>query len=465
MSEKGLNDLPGELRKLHTRGSDALLKDNFDYAIEMFMLILAKEPAVFDVRKALRTAQLKKSGSGGGFFKKMMNSAGASPLVAKAQIALRSEPAGALQIAEQILNSDPTNSAAHRIVVEAATALSLPRTAVLSLEILLRNSPKDRDVAIQFANALAGTGEVARAERMLAEFYKSFPNDAELHQALKDISARKTLDEGGYEALSTGTGSYRDILKDKEEAVKLEQENRLVQTEDTTEKLIKEYEQRMKSEPTNQKMLRSLAELYTSKSEFKRALEIYDKLNAIDGGADPTLARAIAETIGKRFDHELGQLDASAPDYTEKAARLQAEKQEFQLNECKKRVDKYPSDLQLRFELGQLYFQVGKIAEAGQEFQKAQGNPNRRISAMNFLAQCYARRKMYDLAARQLQNAIKEKLVFDDEKKDLLYNFGSVLESMGKKDESVEQFKQIYEVDMSYKDVAARVEASYSEQS
>jgi Tfp pilus assembly protein PilF len=121
--------------------------------------------------------------------------------------------------------------------------------------------------------------------------------------------------------------------------------------------------------------------------------------------------------------------------------------------------------LQLRFELGQLYFQVGKIAEAGQEFQKAQGNPNRRISAMNFLAQCYARRKMYDLAARQLQNAIKEKLVFDDEKKDLLYNFGSVLESMGKKDESVEQFKQIYEVDMSYKDVAARVEASYSEQS
>ena len=83
---------------------------------------------------------------------------------------------------------------------------------------------------------------------------------------------------------------------------------------------------------------------------------------------------------------------------------------------------------------------------------------------MNYLAQCFAKRKMFDLAARTLQNAIKEKPAFDDEKKDLIYNLGVVLENMGKKEEAIEQFKQIYEMDAGYKDVAAKVEAFYSGQ-
>ena len=63
-----------------------------------------------------------------------------------------------------------------------------------------------------------------------------------------------------------------------------------------------------------------------------------------------------------------------------------------------------------------------------------------------------------------MQNAIKEKPVFDDEKKELVYNLGCVLESMGKKEEAIEQFKLIYEMDTSYKDVAAKVDAFYAGQ-
>jgi len=72
---------------------------------------------------------------------------------------------------------------------------------------------------------------------------------------------------------------------------------------------------------------------------------------------------------------------------------------------------------------------------------------------------------MNDLAARTLQNAIKEKVVFDDEKKELIYNLGAVLDAMGKKDEAAEQFKLIYEVDIGYKDVQERVDAYYAGQS
>jgi hypothetical protein len=39
-----------------------------------------------------------------------------------------------------------------------------------------------------------------------------------------------------------------------------------------------------------------------------------------------------------------------------------------------------------------------------------------------------------------------------------------VFESWGKKDEAIEQFKQIYEVDIGYRDVGAKVDAFYAGQ-
>ena len=464
MAEKSLNELPRDLRMLFTKGSDALQRDNLDYAIDLFNQILAKQPGLYECRKALRTAQMRKAGKGGGFFKKMISSASSSPMVAKGHMALGKDPAEALRIAEQILNGDPHSSGAHKLVVEAATALELPKTAILSLEILAANSPKDKDVAIKYANALADSGETGRAEKVLADLYRAFPTDNELAQALKDLSARKTLDEGGYEALADGSGSYRDILANKEEAVSLEQEKRRVKTEDVAERLINEYEERLKTEPKNLKLLRSLAELYTQKKQFDKALSYYEQIKSSEVGGDASLDRNIADTMVRKFDHQASLLDANAPDYPDKLAKLQAEKQAYQLAECQKRAEKFSTDLQIRFELGQLYFQMGKITEAMKEFQKAQGNPHRRIQALSYLGQCFARRGINDLAATTFQDAIKEKVVFDDEKKELVYLLGCVYEKTAKREDAIAQFKQIYAVDVDYKDVGAKMDAYYGGQ-
>jgi len=466
MAEKSMSEISRELRLLYQKGNDALSRENLDYAIDLFNQVLDKEPGFFDCRKALRTAQAKKAeGSTGGFFKKMLSSAGSSPQVAKAQLALRRNPAEALPIAEQILNGDPNNAAAHRIVIEAATAMDMPRTATMSLETLVRHSPKDKDLVIRAAEALAEHGDIARAEKIMAEAERNFPGDPDVSQAHKNVSARKTLGSGGYENLGGDQSSFRDALRNKSESVTLEQEHRVQKSEDVTERLIGEYETRLKTETQNLKLIRSLAELYTQKKQFEQALELYDRIKASDmGAADATLDRAVADTKVKRFEHQLSQLDATSPEYAEAAAKLSAEKLQFQIAECQKRVEKFPTDLAIRYEMGVLYFQSGKISEAIQEFQKAQQNPHKRIAAMNLLAQCFGKRKMFDLASKTLQNAIKEKVGFDEEKKDLIYNLGCMLESMGKKDEAIEQFKQIYEADIGYRDVAAKVDAYYAGQ-
>jgi len=470
MAEKTVNEISREARLLFTKGSEAVQRENVDYAISLFNQALEKEPAFYEGRKALRAAQFKKAGSsGGGFFKKMLSGAGSSPQIAKAKLALGKNPGEAMAIAEQILNGDPNNSSAHRIIVDAAQALELPGTAALSYETLVKNSPKDRNLAIEFAQALAAAGDVTasennRGEKILMDLLRDNPNDGDLNQALKNLSARKTMDQGGYGALEKGEGSFRDILKNKAEANSLEQQNRVVKTEDTTERLIGEYETRLHTEPNNLKLVRSLAELYTQKKEFEKALELYARIKNSEMGNDPSLETAIVNTTVKRFDHQIASLNPLDADHAEQAARLQAEKFDFQMAEGQKRIEKYPTDLLIRFEMGVLYFQAGKINEAMQEFQKARGNQNKRLAAMGYLAQCYGRKKMFDMAARTLQEVIKEKTGFDDEKKELVYSLGCMLENMGKKEEAIEQFKTIYEMDLGYKDVAAKVDAYYAAQ-
>jgi tetratricopeptide (TPR) repeat protein len=460
MPEKTLADIPRPLRELYEKGNAAFQRNNLDYAIAIFTQVLQKEPGFYDCRKSLRATQHKKGG-GTGLFKRFLGSASSSPLLAKGQMSLRNNPVEALNIAEQVLNGDPSSTSAHKLLAEAALETDLPLTAILSLEIAHKQAPNDKEIALRLGEALTRAGQVAKAEHIYRELERAYPNDQAIQQALKNVVAKRTMVEGGYEALSSGEGSYRDILKDKTESVSLEQEKREVKAGDVADRLILEYEARLVQEPHNLKVLRSIAELCVQKGDFDRGLEYYNRMLQTDGVNDPSLERAVAEVTARKFDHARAQLDPAAPNYAEEHAKLEGDKLAYQIAETKRRVDRYPTDLQLRFELGQLHFKADKLSDAIQEFQRAQANPHIRIAAMNYLGQCFARRGMNDLAVRTFQNAIKEKAGFDDEKKELIYLLGSVLEKTGKKEEAIEQFKQIYEVDIGYRDVAAKIDAYY----
>jgi tetratricopeptide (TPR) repeat protein len=465
MAEKSVNEISRDVRAIFQKGNDALTRENYDYAIDLLNQVLEKEPGFYEGRRALRSAQQKKAGGGGGIFKKLLSGASASPLIAKGQLALRRDPTEALQIGEQILNGDPASNAGHKLIAEAAVALDMPKTAVMSFDVLFKNNPKDKNISIPYANMLAECGQAQLAERILMESARMMPNDPDLHQALKDLSARKTLNEGGYAALESGQGSYRDILRNAEEAKSLEQVNRVQKTEDQAQNLIDEYEARLKTEPNNVRVLRNIAELYTQKKKFDLALQYYERITGTEAGAgDASIAAAIAQTKSRQFDYQIEQLDATAPDYTERVAQINAEKQAYRIAECQKRVEKNPMDLAIRFEMGVLYFNAGKMQEAMAEFQKSKNNLNKEVPSMNYLGQCFAKRKMYPLAVNTFQEAIKKKQVFDEEKKDLVYNLGAVFEAMEKPKEANEQYEQIYAIDIGYRDVAAKVDKFYSEQ-
>jgi tetratricopeptide (TPR) repeat protein len=215
-------------------------------------------------------------------------------------------------------------------------------------------------------------------------------------------------------------------------------------------------------EPKNLGLIREIAKLYTQIRQYDRAIEYYNRIIVEEGLNDPSLEKALTETVTRKYDDQIKALDPQAPDFEEKKAKLRAERLEFELKDAKRRLDKYPNDLSLRFEYAVLCFKAGKIGDAIPEFQKSQNNPHLRIRSLMYLGQCFMKRNMNDLAVRQFQSALKDKVGFDDERKEILYSLGEALEKMGKRDEAIEQFKLIYEVDSSYRDVSARIDAFYA---
>lgn len=66
MADKSENEIPRDIRAMYQKGQDALLRENYDYAIEIFTMVLDKEPTFHACRKALQTARAHKSGGGRG---------------------------------------------------------------------------------------------------------------------------------------------------------------------------------------------------------------------------------------------------------------------------------------------------------------------------------------------------------------------------------------------------------------
>jgi tetratricopeptide (TPR) repeat protein len=461
MPEKNANEIPRDVRDLFEKGNAAVQKENWDYAFLFYAQALQKEPGYLECRQALRAAQVSKASRTTSFFKKVMGTAGSSPLIAKANMSLRKNPLDTIATCEQILNTDPNNSSALNLLAEAALSADLPKTAVFALEQSRKNNPTDRATGMNLARAYIAAKAFSKAENIYQDMLNKDRNDTEVAALLKDLSANKTLQEGGYEALADGKGSYRDILKNKEEAVALEQENKQVRSIEQTLKLLDEAVDKLREDPSNFQQAKTVADLYAQAKDYDKAIKYYGMLMEV-GAGDANMERIVNELKVKRFDQQIIALDKEAPDYDQQRAEIEKQKAEFQIDDVKRRVEKYPNDLLIRYDYALMLLKLARYNEALQEFQKTRNHGNRRVPSLVQMAKIFAATGKHDFAVARLQDALKEKVGMDEEKKEILYMLSDLYEKMGKGEEAIEQLKIIYEVDIGYKDVANKVDAYYA---
>ncbi|MCD6050232.1 MAG: Tetratricopeptide domain protein [Verrucomicrobia bacterium] len=460
MPEKNTSEIPRDVRDLFEKGNAAVQKENWDYAFLFYLQALQKEPGYLECRQALRAAQVSKANRSTSFFKKVMGAAGSSPAIAKANMLVSKKPLDAIATCEDILNSDPNNTTAHNLLAQAALNADLPKTAIFSLENNRKNNPTDRGVAMALANAYIAAKAFSKAENIYQDLLNKDRNDTEVANLLKNLSANKTLQEGGYEALADGKGSYRDILKNKEEAIALEQENKQVRSIEQTLKLLDEAVDKLREDPSNFMQAKIVADLYAQAKDYDKAIKYYGMLMEV-GAGDANMERIVNELKVKRFDQQVIALDKESPDYAQQRAEIERQKAEFQIEDVKRRVEKYPNDLLIRYDYAVMLLKLARYNEALPEFQKTRNHGNRRVPSLVQMARIFIATGKTDFAIARLQDALKEKVGMDEEKKDILYMLGGLYEKMSKREEAMEQYKVIYEVDAGYKDVAQKVDDYY----
>jgi tetratricopeptide (TPR) repeat protein len=464
MAVKTEKELSESVRALWLKAVSAIELRNFGYSISLLQEILKQEPEFLTGRQLLRRAAVTKSKSAK---KSFFNISTASIGVMKAQRELKKDPKRTIEMLEEVLESEPYNRQANLLLKEAAVAAGWSEIAVFALKTLLEENPRDVKVLHELGRLYHNLGEHENEVEIYNQLSAINPLDAQALRLGKDASARASMKRGGW----TQAESYRDLIKDKDEAISLEQQSRIRLTGEALDQQIAETYARHQAEPENLDFARRLGALSEQKDDLESAIRWYQYAADLAKGADTGLLRKISDLKIKCLEGEIAAHEEflsaySARDelYAGKCEHLRAAKvsrAEILIADAQDRVKRNPTDLQLRFELGENFFYAGRFREAVPELQRARQNPHARLKAMNVLGCCYSELGMLDLAMKQLEEASREILSMDAMKKEIVYNLGLVYERMGELEKSLACMKQIYEADYGYRDVAPRVESSY----
>lgn len=417
-------------------------------------------PELLKARRFMRAAQVQL------LKKKKANSAthvissivGLIPMCKALALMKSGKHAAAMVEAEKLMRIDAANLKFLEIYMSAAENASLPEAAVLTLESAREFHPANVQLLTWLGDLHKQMGQTSQARDCYEKVVELSPNDPAALKRLKDAMAVNAITNDGWNDSVNKGGSYRDMMKNSDEAKLLEQRGKAVKTDDDADNLIADTLAKIAAEPQNINYYRALARLYSQKRLFEKAVETLEKARELSPG-DPELDNALSRTRADLYEKRIAECRAAGDEAAVQA--MEAERAQFVFDDLQDRVQRYPNDLDLRFEFGKMLSQYEYVDEAIQQFQRAQRSPKLRIQAFYELAMCFKMKKQYDMAKEQLESAVQEHFSMDDTKKNILYELGALAEAMGDVKTAAGYYKQIYQVDIGFRDISQKIEQVY----
>jgi len=454
-------DLSPSSKPLWLKAISAVETNNHEYAASLLQAVLKDEPDFLDGRKVLRRCQIQQTsgkkkgglfGSKGGGFSSM-----------KIASQAKKDPAAAVVALEKELDKDPFNEQLNDVLHDTFMRLNMLDSAGFALETVRKGHPENTKLLHKLADHYLARDMPTEAAEVYNDIVKRDNTDSEAIKGGKDATARASMQKQKWEQAD----NMRDLMKDEAGVMEMEAAARAGMTrdqlEDKRDRLVAKYNE----DANNLAAVKELAAVFEELEDWPNSSTFYDWAHQLSKG-DIALKNKASIMRDKSAEFELRKLHEAAEaepdnealrrDYDEKKAAHLAEAVDI----AKKRVDQNPTDPQLRFEYGQALYHSGDYGEAIPQLQQATRNPHIRTRVLLLLGRTFRAKNMFDLSIKQLSDALADLHAMDKTKKEVLYEKGLIHADMGDKDAALECFKQIYEVDYGYLDVAKRVEDSYS---
>ena len=462
MPEITEKELPPNLKPLWLKAITAVQASNMDYSITLLQGVLKESPGFLEGRKLLRKCELQLAGGTkkkGGLFGIQTGGMG----VMKLQGQAKKDPEATLPLIEKELEKDPLNDQANDLLFDVCVKLELFETAAFALETVRKGHPENAKLLHKLATFYLTREQPLLASEVYNDIIKHHPTDGTAIKGSKDASARASMQKQKWDE----NADMRSLMRDSAQFEELEKASRTGLTAEQLlerrDKIIEKYN----ADPNHLATVKELAGIYEQLEDWHNAQTFYSWAHSLSAG-DVALANKASAMKDRAIDTDLKTLEAAVtadPDNVELKAALDARRADRlaeQVQESQRRVDQNPTDPQLRFELGTALYNSGDFSAAIPHLQQATRNPHIRTKVLLLLGRTFKAKGMYDLSIKQLSDALSDLHAMDGTKKEVLYEKGLIHGEMGDKASALECFKQIYEVDYGYRDVARRVESSYT---
>ena len=447
-------DLAQKAQNFTNRGRQALETGKYDLAVDMLMEAVSAAPDVLETRKLLRAAQIanfRKNGGKTGFLAKLGFAAARQKIMG---LVKKGDGASAMAEAEKLLCQNPLDPDNIEAAVKAAESAGKADHAAITIEAAYECSNKDPSLLERVATyyTMAKRWDKVRdAYRKLSELK---PGDQRVLAMLKNAEAQATMNAGWTDTVGK-KGGFQNLIANKEQAAKLDAANKAVVTGDDAEMLIQEKLKQIEAEPKNMNARRALARLYVQSKRYYEAIDVLQQAIEASGTMDPELDRMLSQTKTQYYDQQIEILRSQGK--ADEADQLEQEKNQFVFDDLAQRVERYPNDLHLRFELGKQYFTYGYYEDALSHLQLAQKSPKDRLWALYYLAMCFLNQGQTDMAVMQLETARDALPTMDDLKKNVIYQLGLCAEASGDLEKAYRYYKDVYSTDVGFEDLSERM--------
>lgn len=439
-----------DFSKQLAKAEEAFKRRNYDFAADLYRQLVDIDPDLGEARGGLRRAnQKRRERKKLGIFGR---AGGAVPLgKARAMAKLKKYDAAAAAL-EDYLAAAPLDEDANLLLGELLEAAGHRRSALAVFAFLAEIAPRNVEGLKRAGAVAAALGDVAGAIAYYERALGVDPRDQEAIKARKNLAAEAAIQQSSLDSV----GHSREAMRDEQEAVRLERRARRHQTPEELREEIARLEDRLAEEGRSAELLIEIGELYAKLRDWPAALEFHSQ--ALEYRRDDfDLACKVGDLEGRVLKKKVAQADKRGD--REEADRLEAELLAHELGELRRRVERRPGDMQLRLDLGKRLVRAGEVDSALGEFQKVLGDPRLGAEARFHMAGCFQKKGILDLARKEYEAALEGCGAADDRGKEILYNLGLISEAEGDPEGARSSYIRIFEVDIGYRDVAAKMES------
>ena len=453
---------PRQVKQLE--GADKVLNSNPNYAKEIYSAVVKLSPGCLDVRRKLRALQFRLNPNSSKGLSGIFGKVTAAPFMFRGKG--DKDPAQTINKAEDLIDKSVANVIAHQMLVDAAKNLEMKGTIVFGLETIRQINPKDLNNLKELGDAYLEIGDTEKTIAIGNEIQKINPRDGDAEDLMKRASVAVAMNKGKWEE----SEDFRTQLKDEAEAQSLEQASKAVNDSKGLEDLIRQAYAKWEEEPENLNHYRQLSEYYHRYGDLENAIAWIQQARKQEAGkADISLEEKERNLTLEYYDDVIDQWEKqyhqNPNDLDTKSSWEDAinNRKTYQKSQLESLVQRYPNDFGYRFELGVLLYEEEDYENCLAHFQLAQKNAKVRLDAILYLGRAYSRKNFHDLAIEQFNVLKSEIQIMDDRKKEAIYELGCCFESMDKGAEAMEEFKLVYSADISFLDVADKINAFYNQ--